>query len=125
LKSGSDLKQHFMKKAIWISYDLGIEGDYQGLYKWLDKNKAIECGDSFAFIQKELPQKDCDIPQILKDEIKEYATIKKKDRIYIIYRNYIDNKVKGKFLFGARKRSPWEGFAEINGLDSIDTLEDE
>lgn len=39
-----------MKKAIWISYDLGVKGDYEGLYAWLDDHKAIECGDSVAFI---------------------------------------------------------------------------
>ena len=40
-----------MKKAIWISYDLGIKGDFQGLYAWLDDHDGIECGNSVAFIQ--------------------------------------------------------------------------
>jgi hypothetical protein len=114
-----------MKKAVWISFDLGIEGDYQGLYKWLDKNKAIECGDNFAFIRKDVPSRDSDISKIIKDEIKETTSIKKSDRIYIIYRNYTDKKVKGDFIFGSRKRSPWEGFDLLSGLDSIDTLDDE
>jgi len=43
-----------MKKAVWISYDLGIKGDYQGLYSWLDDHDAIECGNSVAFIQFEV-----------------------------------------------------------------------
>ncbi len=25
-----------MKQVIWISYDLGVKGDYEGLYGWLD-----------------------------------------------------------------------------------------
>ncbi len=25
-----------MKKALWISYDIGVRGDYEGLYAWLD-----------------------------------------------------------------------------------------
>lgn len=33
-------------KTIWISYDLGVGGDYEGLYAWLDNNEATECGDS-------------------------------------------------------------------------------
>ena len=31
-----------ISKAIWLSFDLGIGGDYPGLYKWLDNHKAIE-----------------------------------------------------------------------------------
>lgn len=38
-----------MTKAIWISYDLGIGGDYDGLYRWLANHKAVECGDGLAF----------------------------------------------------------------------------
>jgi hypothetical protein len=37
-----------MKKRFWLSYDLGIDGDYDGLYGWLDRIKAIECGDGLA-----------------------------------------------------------------------------
>ncbi|MDR0845353.1 MAG: hypothetical protein LBN71_09030 [Tannerella sp.] len=25
-----------MEKAIWLNYDLGVGGDFQGLYSWLD-----------------------------------------------------------------------------------------
>jgi hypothetical protein len=112
-----------MTKAIWISFDLGIEGDYKGLYKWLDKNNALECGDNFAYFKKNLTSSD-DIPRILKAEIKEDVSIKKGDRIYVIYRN-IDKKVKGDFIFGGRKRSPWEGFSNIQGINTTDILEDE
>ena len=31
----------FMKKAIWISYDLGIGGDYDGLYRWLANHDVV------------------------------------------------------------------------------------
>ena len=37
-----------MKKFIWLSYDLGIGGDYESLYSWLDNHEAKECGDSVA-----------------------------------------------------------------------------
>ena len=38
-----------IRKAIWLSFDLGVAGDYPGLYKWLDEHDAVECGDSVAF----------------------------------------------------------------------------
>lgn len=35
-----------MKQLIWISYDLGVSGDYENLYAWLDDHGAKECGQS-------------------------------------------------------------------------------
>jgi hypothetical protein len=32
----------------WLSFDLGLQGDYDSLYAWLDKQGAQECGDSVA-----------------------------------------------------------------------------
>lgn len=43
-----------MEKAVWITYDLGVQGDYKGLYAWLDDHQATECGDSTAFFNYEL-----------------------------------------------------------------------
>ncbi len=40
-----------MKKMVWISYDLGVKGDYEGLYAWLDDHKAKECGNSLAALE--------------------------------------------------------------------------
>ncbi|MHB9292468.1 hypothetical protein Holit_01566 [Hollandina sp. SP2] len=37
-----------MSTRVWLSYDLGIKGDYANLYIWLDEHKALECGDSIA-----------------------------------------------------------------------------
>lgn len=34
---------------IWLSYDLGKDGDYTNLYRWLNGYNAIECGNSNAF----------------------------------------------------------------------------
>ena len=28
---------------IWLSFDLGISGDYEGMYAWLDDKNAQEC----------------------------------------------------------------------------------
>ena len=38
------------KARFWLSYDLGINGDYDGLYRWLDRQGAKECGSSMAYI---------------------------------------------------------------------------
>jgi hypothetical protein len=35
-----------MNSAVWISYDLGVQADYEGMYAWLDEHQAKECGDS-------------------------------------------------------------------------------
>ena len=35
-------------KTFWLSYDLGLSGDYNSMYIWLDNHKAKECGDSLA-----------------------------------------------------------------------------
>lgn len=103
------------KKAFWISYDLGLKGDYSGLYTWLDTVSAKECGDSIAFFTKEYKG---DTINAIKQEIQEYVTLSKTDRIYLIYLENKTNKVKGNFLFGGRKRAPWEGYAKgIEGSD--------
>ena len=54
-----------------------------------------------------------EIPKQIKESILDrYEPDKKKDRIYIIYRNEDEGKstIKGKFIQGSRKASPWRGF---------------
>ena len=101
-----------MKRAIWISYDIGVRGDYEGFYAWLDSKGAIECGGSLAFFTYEA---DDDIIKNLKKEIEEAVEITKKMRIYVIYREAQTNKMKGKFIFGTRKAAPWTGYASEPG----------
>lgn len=36
--------------TVWISYDLGVRGDYESLYSWLDAHGAKECGDFLAVL---------------------------------------------------------------------------
>jgi hypothetical protein len=111
-----------MKKAIWISYDLGVDGDYQGMYSWLDSNRAVECGDSLAFITRQI-NNDKFLEEI-KKEIREAVNLKKNDRVYVIYINSKDKRVKGQFIFGGRKRAPWEGFSNQQDTnESADFLE--
>mgnify|MGYP001436978332 CR=1 FL=1 len=98
-----------MKSLIWISYDLGLKGDYEGLYSWLDLHGAKECGDSVGFVSYEWKT---NLFLELQKDIKKSVKITPKNRIYVIIPS--DNSSKkyiGKFLFGNRKASPWEGSA--------------
>ena len=97
-----------IKKAIWISYDLGLKGDYTGLYTLLDALQAKECGDSIAFYQKEYRG---DLKQAIREEIEKNVKLNKSDRIYITYLDDEAGKIKGSFIFGGRKRAPWEGYS--------------
>lgn len=103
------------EKTFWISYDLGIRGDYTGLYAWLDKFGAKECGDSMAVMKVKI---NGDIVAALKRDLKKKVKLSHTDRIYLIYRDAATGTVKGNFLFGGRKRAPWEGYGQtgIHGL---------
>jgi hypothetical protein len=74
-----------VNKTIWISYDLGVKGDYPGLYAWLDNAGAVECGDSLAFIKKDIPD-TTSLPLYIKGELLQHVTFAKTDRVYIIWR---------------------------------------
>ncbi len=95
----------------WLSFDLGFGGDYEGLYTWLDKIGAIECGDNLAFISREYKNNPFDE---MKKEIGEYVKINEASRFYVIYKDSKSNEVKGKFLIGKRKRAPWWGYSPEN-----------
>lgn len=93
-----------MEKTIYLSYDLGITGDYDGLYAWLDDHEAKECGDSVALLRYAY---DGDFREALKADLEGSVSLDKRSRIYVVYR--ADEKMRGKFLFGRRRRSPWDG----------------
>jgi hypothetical protein len=85
----------------WVAFDLGLQGDYDSLYGWLDQQRAVECGDSVAtFKSKKTRDQIAAELKLLLDE-------NKKPRIYLV------SKSGGKFLMGKRKRSPWTGYAEV------------
>jgi hypothetical protein len=97
-----------MKSSIWISYDLGVRGDYPSLYAWLDEKGAKECGDSVAFLQY---NHSGDIEGSLRSEIGAAITTDKRTRIYVVYRDRTANKNRGSFIFGGRRAAPWTGFS--------------
>jgi hypothetical protein len=91
-----------------MSYDLGVQGDYEGLYEWLDAHGALECGDSFAIVKYQFRRK---LLEELRKELHESVEFTKRSRIYVVYKAD-DGSTKGVFLVGRRKASPWEGAAD-------------
>jgi hypothetical protein len=98
-----------MSIRIWLSYDLGVKGDYTGIYTWLDEHKAIECGDSIAtFFFDDAG----DIKTTIKESLKASVKFEKNDRVYLIFKNQ-KGSYTGSFIMGNRKSSPWEGYASV------------
>ena len=112
-----------MKKKIYLSYDLSIQGDYNNLYKWLDAHQAKECGDSvclllyeFAGIEKnDTDESSAEMLRILKQDLSENVTFGNSDRIYMMGDLYYQTgeKLVGAWVIGSRKaNNPWDGFCK-------------
>jgi len=110
-------KKSSIKSAIWVSYDLGVQGDYPGIYSWLDEHQANECGDNLAFLNYEYSGS---LLEALTADLKKSVDITKRTRIYVIYRDQETTKMKGNFIFGGRKAAPWSGFAVAVGSSESD-----
>lgn len=91
-----------MQSKVWISCDLGIGGDYEGLYAWLDEHRATECGSSDAYLTF---THTGDMMQCLHDELKQCVQLDKRSRIYVVRRE--EDGFRGSLLFGRRKAAPW------------------
>lgn len=104
-----------MNKRVWLSYDLGIDGDYNALLYWLDSQNAVECGDSMASFVYDAA---ADIRIELADDLKQAVHLRSTDRIYLIYCKP-DGKWSGRFIHGRRKPAPWAGYA-ASGEESVD-----
>lgn len=109
------------KKHIWLNFDLGIRGDYAGLYAWLDNQKAVECGRGTALLKIDSTQIKGDIITFLKNEISAHVKIKEGNQIYAVWRE--GDNIKGRFIFGNRQRAPWEGYA-FDGNGEIEDFEE-
>jgi hypothetical protein len=99
-----------MSKLVWLSYDLGVKGDYPGLYAWLDNHGASECGDSVAFFRYEGSSSD-DLLTSLKAELEAAVELARTDRVYVVFKAD-DGKMKGRFIVGKRKAAPWQGYGD-------------
>lgn len=97
-----------MKNFVWVSFDLGVKGDYEGMYAWLAKRGAKECGDSLACFWYDHPG---DLLQSMKDDLNASIELDaKKSRIYLV--RLVKGKMRGSFIFGHRRIPPWAAFAE-------------
>jgi hypothetical protein len=116
------------KKAVWISFDFGLKGDYTGLYTWLDNQNAVECGNGLAFFMYKSSQLHSEtdgkaIINLLSADLKEAVNLSKTDRVYIIIKDSKTNKVKGEFINGTRRQSPWEGYGKLGSGKVVDSEE--
>lgn len=106
------------KKTFWLSYDLGLKGDYSSIYRWLDKQKAKECGDSIAVFEfvcsTDNPREE------IKSSLLENIEFNKSDRVYLIWRDDIKQANLGTFIIGHRKPAPWEGYFTTDAEQSFD-----
>lgn len=96
-----------MHKALWLGFDLGVRGDYEGLYAWLDAHQAKDCGDSLAYLEYEYSNA---LEDELTQELRAAVTVSKNTRIYVIWHDD-DGRIRGRFLLGGRKSAPWSGYA--------------
>lgn len=120
-----------MKQVVYISYDLGFQGDFPKLYEWLDSHSAAECGDSFCrliydFKSVQQVAKDEDsnaMIEELRNDLKESINFANTDRVYAVSEFCLKGKTQmaGIFLIGRRKQSnPWDGASkneESQGFD--------
>lgn len=82
----------------WVSFDLGLRGNFEELYAWLDSLGAKECGDSVAtFVSKKSREQ-------MARELKK--VVSPGVRVYLI-----TMKDGGKFIIGKRRAAPWSGYA--------------
>ena len=106
-----------MKDGIWISYDLGLRGDYPRLYAWLDDHKAKECGDSIAYLRYE---HSGNLLAELKKELLPLVKDNAAARLYVV-RTQKDPiaGTRGIFIAGKRKAPAWSGFGST-GTQEVD-----
>ena len=95
------------KIKVWLSFDFGITGSFEDLYKFLDSMNAVECGSDLSYFETGYKK---GFIKGLKEEIKKNIELKQTDRIYVII-NYKE-KLRSGFLFGSQKRAFWEGYAQ-------------
>ncbi len=99
-------------KTYWLSYDLGVGGDYKALYQWLDNQGAKLCGDSVAFFKYKYDEAE-DPDEKLKAELLSHVQLKGGNKLYIIRINGKKEPI-GSFIYGKRSAAPWVGYGSQN-----------
>ena len=98
-----------MIAKIWLSFDLGIRGDYESLYAWLDDHGAKECGAGVAYLQYKYKS---DFLTELRAELEELLEESRRPRIYVVHSVGKEKGASGRWLLGGRKSPPWSGFGQ-------------
>ena len=104
-----------MRRLVVLSFDLGIDGDYENMYAWLDDHAAKECGDNVAWFYYVYPDGNESLEQSLKSSLEESVRFGERSRVYVLHRS--EGKMKGKFIFGRRRSAPWVGFGRREETD--------
>jgi hypothetical protein len=103
------------KIGFWMNYDLGLQGDYKGLFGWLDTMGARECASTLAYFERELPTSG-DAEEVANEivaELRDKIRLKDTDRVYLIGAGGQPEKrlITGRFIVGGRRtKAPWEGY---------------
>jgi hypothetical protein len=97
---------------MWLSFDLGVRGDYEALYAWLDAHEAKECGPGIAYLKYRFKN---DFLAELQSELETVLEDTARPRIYIIHTVGKEKGAAGRWLIGGRKSPPWAGFGPGNG----------
>ena len=95
-------------KPYWLSYDLGVGGDYESLYQWLDNHHAKICGDSLAYFKYPFEESE-DPDEKLKTDLLQTVDLKGGNKLYLI-RQMADKRFGGNFIYGTRSAAPWVGY---------------
>ena len=85
----------------WLAFDLGLRGNYEELYGWLDNLGAKECCENVATFRSAKTRE-----QIL-EEVSSILGSDRNARVYLI-----NMRQGGKFVLGKRKASPWTGYSQ-------------
>lgn len=110
------------KQRVWITFDLGVRGDYDRLYQWLDEKQAVEFGNGAATFEYDFKKDANDINSMLEQlrkDIDDNVNCDAKTKIYALTLQNGQSRPAGSFIFGKRKPSPWEGYASKE-KDAID-----
>lgn len=96
-------KKSRAEQRYWLSYDLGVRGNYSGLYEWLDSKGARECGDSLATFMSDRTSDELgkELRKLVNDA---------KARAYLIGPDQESGRAIGRFVLGKRKSAPWAGY---------------
>lgn len=107
-----------MKTRVWLSYDLGIDGDWDGLDRFLDECEALECGGNLATFRFEFESEHTLVPELTAAVKKAVDLSKGRPRIYAMYGIH-DYDVKGEFIAEHRQPARWLGSATTE-IDTVD-----